>query len=165
LLRSIISICSSDSAIFIIEPPQPLNCVAVALVFRDGTYMSAKRLSFIAVAAVALRDAFTHPSYWIPALLLLAPTLVLQLAVPNSRSGKVLVASWLHAGKTPPRAKNTPVMASAGSAISHAVTNDLPYMTNFDADIGTSGSVLCFLTTSCTRSPVRATTAFPVYRI
>ena len=48
--------------------------------------MSAKHLSLNAVAAVALRDAFTHPPYWLPALLLLAPALVLQPCLRRDRS-------------------------------------------------------------------------------
>jgi hypothetical protein len=46
--------------------------------------MPQKRLSFSSMATVAMRGAWTHPSYWLPALVLLAPTLVLQLAAPTS---------------------------------------------------------------------------------
>ena len=45
--------------------------------------MSAGRLSFTSVVAVASREAVTHFSCWLPALVLLAPTLVLQLGAPT----------------------------------------------------------------------------------
>ena len=45
--------------------------------------MSATPLSFSAVAMGAVREAVTHPRYWLPALVLLAPTLLLQLAAPT----------------------------------------------------------------------------------
>jgi hypothetical protein len=56
--------------------------------------MSGRRLSFNAVAAVALRDVFTHPSYWLPALVLLTPTLVVQLAVPSYLRTRLAPATW-----------------------------------------------------------------------
>lgn len=56
--------------------------------------MSAKALSFNATATVAVRDAFTHPSYWFPALLLLAPTFLLQLVAPTSLRTRLAPAPW-----------------------------------------------------------------------
>ena len=53
-----------------------------------------KRLSFNTVVAAAVRDAFAHPSYWLPALFLLAPTLVLQLAVPTYLRTRLAPAAW-----------------------------------------------------------------------
>src|SRR5688572_25704414 len=61
---------------------------------RIESPMSANRLSVNAVAAVALRNVFTHPSYWLPVLLLLAPTLVVQLAAPTYLRTRLAPASW-----------------------------------------------------------------------
>jgi hypothetical protein len=46
------------------------------------------------VAAAAARDTFAHPSYWLPALLLLAPTLVLQLTAPTYLRTRLAPAQW-----------------------------------------------------------------------
>jgi hypothetical protein len=45
--------------------------------------MSVTPSSINAIATGAVREAFTRPLYWLPALVLLAPTLVLQLAAPT----------------------------------------------------------------------------------
>jgi hypothetical protein len=46
------------------------------------------------VAGIALREALTHPSYWLPALLLLVPTLVLQLAAPTYLRTRLAPSMW-----------------------------------------------------------------------
>ena len=45
--------------------------------------MSFLRLPFTALAKHALVDTLTHATYWVPALVLLSPTLLLQLAAPT----------------------------------------------------------------------------------
>jgi hypothetical protein len=39
--------------------------------------MSAKQQSLSVVVSIAIREALTHPGYWLPALTLLSPALVL----------------------------------------------------------------------------------------
>jgi hypothetical protein len=56
--------------------------------------VSEKRLSFGAIASAAGRDVVSHPSYCVPALLLLTPTLVLQLAGPTYLRSRLAPAIW-----------------------------------------------------------------------
>ena len=56
--------------------------------------MPTERLSFTAVATVAARDATRHLSYWLPALILLAPTLVLQLVAPTYLRTRLAPSPW-----------------------------------------------------------------------
>ena len=45
--------------------------------------MSLSRLTLTVLARKALVDTLTHATYWVPALVLLSPTLLLQLAAPT----------------------------------------------------------------------------------
>ena len=56
--------------------------------------MPTERLSFAAVALVAARDAVKHPSLSVPALILLAPTLVLQLVAPTYLRTRLAPSPW-----------------------------------------------------------------------
>ena len=56
--------------------------------------MSLSRLSFKALAKNALVDTLTHPTYWVPALVLLSPTLLLQLAAPTYLRTRLAPAMW-----------------------------------------------------------------------
>ena len=56
--------------------------------------MSLSRLPFTALAKNALVDTLTHPAYWVPALVLLSPTLLLQLAAPTYLRTRLAPAMW-----------------------------------------------------------------------
>ena len=58
--------------------------------------MPSTSLSIRGVASVALREAFTRTAYWVPALLLLTPTLVLHArddAICPIAEGRLLAAA------------------------------------------------------------------------
>ena len=56
--------------------------------------MSFLRLPFTALARNALVDTLTHATYWVPALVLLSPTLLLQLAAPTYLRTRLAPAMW-----------------------------------------------------------------------
>ena len=56
--------------------------------------MIAKPHSLKAAATIALRDAFTQPAYWLPALVLMSPALVLQLAAPTYLRTRLAPSAW-----------------------------------------------------------------------
>ena len=56
--------------------------------------MSLSRLPLTALAKNALVDTLTHPTYWVPALVLLSPTLLLQLAAPTYLRTRLAPAMW-----------------------------------------------------------------------
>ncbi len=56
--------------------------------------MSLSRLPFTALAKNALVDTLTHAAYWVPALVLLSPTLLLQLAAPTYLRTRLAPAMW-----------------------------------------------------------------------
>ena len=56
--------------------------------------MPPPRLSFKALATIAVRQAFTHPSHWLPALFLLVPAFVLQLAGPTYLRTRLAPSPW-----------------------------------------------------------------------
>ena len=56
--------------------------------------MSMSRLPFTALAKKALVDTLTHATYWAPALVLLLPTLLLQLAAPTYLRTRLAPAMW-----------------------------------------------------------------------
>ena len=56
--------------------------------------MSLSRLPFTALAKTALVDTLTHATYWVPALVLLSPTLLLQLAAPTYLRTRLAPAMW-----------------------------------------------------------------------
>ncbi len=56
--------------------------------------MSLSRLPFMALAKNALVDTLTHATYWVPALVLLSPTLLLQLAAPTYLRTRLAPAMW-----------------------------------------------------------------------
>lgn len=56
--------------------------------------MIAKLHSLKAAATIALRDAFTQPAYWLPALVLMSPALVLQLAAPTYLRTRLAPSAW-----------------------------------------------------------------------
>ena len=56
--------------------------------------MSLSRLPFTALAKNALVDTLTHATYWVPALVLLSPALLLQLAAPTYLRTRLAPAIW-----------------------------------------------------------------------
>jgi hypothetical protein len=56
--------------------------------------MSLSPLPFTALAKRALVDTLTHATYWVPALVLLSPTLLLQLAAPTYLRTRLAPAMW-----------------------------------------------------------------------
>jgi hypothetical protein len=56
--------------------------------------MSLSRLPFTALAKNALVETLTHGTYWLPALVLLSPTLLLQLAAPTYLRTRLAPAMW-----------------------------------------------------------------------
>jgi hypothetical protein len=56
--------------------------------------MSLSRLPFTALVRNALVDTLTHATYWVPALVLLSPTLLLQLAAPAYLRTRLAPAMW-----------------------------------------------------------------------
>jgi hypothetical protein len=56
--------------------------------------MSLSRLPFTALAKNALVDTLTHATYWVPALVLLSPTLLLQLAAPTYLRTRLAPSMW-----------------------------------------------------------------------
>ncbi len=56
--------------------------------------MLVARLRFSALARQALVDTLTRPAYWGPALVLLSPTLVLQLSAPTYLRTRLAPAMW-----------------------------------------------------------------------
>ena len=56
--------------------------------------MSLLRLSFKALARKAVVATLTHATYWGPALVLLSPTLLLQLAAPTYLRTRLAPAMW-----------------------------------------------------------------------
>jgi len=56
--------------------------------------MSLSRLPVTALARNALVDTLTHATYWVPALVLLSPTLLLQLAAPTYLRTRLSPAMW-----------------------------------------------------------------------
>jgi len=56
--------------------------------------MSWSRLPSTALAKNALVDTLTHATYWVPALVLLSPALLLQLAAPTYLRTRLAPAMW-----------------------------------------------------------------------
>ena len=56
--------------------------------------MNWSRLPFTALARNALVETLTHATYWIPALILLSPTILLQLAAPTYLRTRLAPAMW-----------------------------------------------------------------------
>ena len=56
--------------------------------------MATERLSFTSLATVAARSLVSRPSYCLPALILLAPTLILQLLAPTYLRTRLAPSPW-----------------------------------------------------------------------
>ena len=88
--------------------------------------MPSPPLSVRSVAAVALREAFTHASYWGPALLLLTPTLLLQLAAPTYLRTRLAPSPWTVAAGAVLLVWFAQVVLPAVSALVHARRTGVP---------------------------------------